>query len=122
MARCAALKPVGTPCERIVGAQQRYCFSHDPSKEEARRRIATKGGKGRGPSRDVAAVSEQLQQLADDVLAGDVDKAQGAVGVQALTARLKALELLRRWHETDELERRVDELARDFGSEAGRGT
>lgn len=118
MARCSAIKQDGSPCERIVGAQQSYCFSHDPSKEEARRQIATKGGKGRGPSRDVAAVSEQLQQLADDVLAGTVDRAQAAVGVQALTTRLKALELLRRWHETDELERRVEEMERDFG---GRG-
>ena len=36
MPRCAGSKPDGTPCERIVGASQTYCFSHDPARKEIR--------------------------------------------------------------------------------------
>jgi hypothetical protein len=38
MPRCVATKHDGTPCERIVGAAQEYCYSHDPNRADERHR------------------------------------------------------------------------------------
>jgi hypothetical protein len=46
MHRCAGFKADNTPCQRLVKAQYFFCFAHDPSKSQARKRIAAKGGKG----------------------------------------------------------------------------
>jgi hypothetical protein len=59
MARCTAVKPDGTPCERIVGASHIYCYSHDPTREGERRRNASKAGKG-GRSMEIKALKKQL--------------------------------------------------------------
>ena len=45
MSRCAATKPDGSPCERIVGASRVYCYAHDPSNADRRRRDAAKAGR-----------------------------------------------------------------------------
>jgi hypothetical protein len=58
------------------------------------------------------AVSQQLQEMADRVAAGQLDRSDAVAIGQLLNARLRALELLRRWKETDELEARLEQLER----------
>jgi hypothetical protein len=48
MPRCAGNKDDGSPCERIVKASQRYCYSHDPERAEERKRNASRGGRSKG--------------------------------------------------------------------------
>lgn len=112
MPRCGGSKPDGSPCERIVPASQRYCYAHDPARAGERRRNASRAGKSRGSeaSREVRAVKQQLQEIADGVLSGSVDRADGAVAGQLLNVKLRALELERRWHTTDDLAARVGDL------------
>jgi hypothetical protein len=112
MPRCTGQKPDGSPCERIVGASQRYCFAHDPSFAEKRSRAASRAGRAkRSPTtREAENTVAQLQQLADDVLAGRADRKDVAVATVALNARLRALEILRKWHEADVLLERIERL------------
>jgi hypothetical protein len=120
MARCAANTEDGRPCERIVKAAQRYCYSHDPGRADERRRNASKAARSR-PSRDLANVKAQLQEMADKVLAGEQDRSAAAVAGQLLNIKLRAIEVERKVKETDELEQRIEALERTSGSSAGGG-
>jgi hypothetical protein len=92
---------------------EQYCFVHHPDHTEERRRHGARGGKrgGRGrPLLEVLAISDQLQELADKVLAGDLDRADAAVCGQLLNYKTRALDVARSWRETEELAREVEEL------------
>ena len=109
MARCAASKPNGEPCERIVGASQTHCFAHDPANAERRSRSASKAARSK-PNRELVALKGQLRAVADGVLNGAVEPKRGAVAVQALSALTRAIEQERKIRDQDELEERLDEL------------
>lgn len=109
MARCAGSKPNGTPCERIVRASQTYCYSHDPNRKEERKSNASRAGRSK-PSKELSEVKGRLRELAEDVLAGRVNRGDAAVAgqlfgtfIRAATAELKAKEVL-------ELEERITQL------------
>ena len=55
-------------------------------------------------------VAEQVQNLSDKVLAGDLDRADAAVCGQLLNIKLRALEVGRKLREAEDLERRMEEL------------
>ena len=114
MARCAANKPDGSPCERIVGASQKYCFAHDPANAERRSRSASKAARSK-PNRELAALKSQLRTVADGVLSGAVEPKRGAVAVQALSALTRAIEQERKVKELEEIEERLVELERRKG-------
>jgi hypothetical protein len=87
MSKCSAIKANGQRCggRAIDGSQ--WCWNHDPAYAEARRRNASKGGKrgGRGrPSAELARLQERLEDLADKVLSGEVERGVGAVVGQLL--------------------------------------
>jgi hypothetical protein len=109
MPRCAASKPDGSPCERIVGASQRYCYAHDPARSEERRRNASRGGKSR-TNGEIADLKKQLKELAEGVLAGDVGRSEAAVVNQILNTRARLIELERKIREQEELEARLEAL------------
>src|SRR5215210_7504706 len=114
MARCAANKPDGNPCERIVSASQKYCFAHDPANAERRSRSASKAARSK-PNREIAALKDQLRHIADGVLSGAIPSKNAAVAVQALSALIRAIEQERKIRELEELEDRVAELERRKG-------
>jgi hypothetical protein len=109
MPRCAASKPDGNPCERIVGASQRYCYAHDPARSDDRKRNASKGGKGKG-SRNLSDLDKQLDKLAADVLSGHVDRRVGAVVNQIINSRLRSIEIERKVIEVEEVKERMQAL------------
>lgn len=78
MYRCSGIKPSGGRCERIVSAEQEYCYSHDPARAAERKRNAARGGKAKA-NQDLTEVKVKLRTLAEDVLAGSVDKGVGSV-------------------------------------------
>lgn len=106
---CAAITKSGTRCKVLVSTSREYCFQHDPATAEQRRRNAAKGGKAKA-SRELVAVKNQLQNLADGVLEGELDKAVAAVVSQILNVKLRAIEVERRIKETEELEERLEAL------------
>ena len=88
MPRCAGQKGDGTPCERIVGASQQYCYAHDPSYAQDRKRAASKAARSPAKSRSTTEIRE----------------------IQIANTQLRAIELERRVREQEELEERLDEL------------
>jgi hypothetical protein len=114
MARCAGFKPDGTPCERIVGASQTYCFSHDPARAEERRRNASRAGKG-GLGAEVRGLKKQLADLTDDVLEGRVSRPSATVVNQILNTRVRLMEIERKVREQDEILERIEALEAQRG-------
>jgi hypothetical protein len=111
MGRCAGKKGDGTPCERIVGSSQEYCYAHDPSYAEDRKRAAIKAAKSPARSRSTSEIREikgRLKDLYAAVLEGRAERAAAAVANQVCNTQLRAIEL--RVREQDELEERLDEL------------
>ena len=87
MALCSGIRADGGRCRAQATRNSEWCVGHDPDQADARRRRASKGGKrgGRGrPSAELARLQRRFEKLADMVLAGDVDRAAGAVAGQLL--------------------------------------
>jgi hypothetical protein len=121
LSRCSATTRAGEPCRGVAIGSSAWCPAHHPEYADARRRRASKGGKrgGRGrPSVELANIKDRLQALAEDVLAGDVDKGDAAVAGQLLNTVIRAIGMEMRVREVEELAREVEEL-RDL-VEAGR--
>ncbi len=113
MPRCAGKKGDGTPCERIVGSSQEYCYAHDPDYAEERKRAASKAArspaKGRSTS-EIREIKARLRDLYSAVLEGRAERAAAAVANQIANTQLRAIELERRVHDQEELEERLDEV------------
>jgi hypothetical protein len=121
LSRCSATTRAGEPCRGVAIGNSAWCPAHHPEYADARRRRASKGGKrgGRGrPSAELANIKDRLQELAEDVLAGEVDRADAAVAGQLLNTVIRAIGMEMRVREVEELAREVEEL-RDL-VEAGR--
>jgi hypothetical protein len=115
MNRCPGIKRDGSRCTVSVEPPQTYCWWHDPANAEARQRAASKGGKraGRGrPQAELAGFKAQLQEMADNVLSGEQDRAAAAVAGQLLNIKLRAIEVERKVKETEELEARIEAVER----------
>jgi hypothetical protein len=87
------------------------CWAHDPKNAERRRRGQSRGGKGK-PSREIVGIKTMLRDLAEGVLAGEVETGRAAVANQLVNTRLRALEIERKIREADEMEARIEELER----------
>jgi len=88
MGKCTAITRGGGRCRGVAIDGSGLCYSHDPDHEQDRRRAARKGGKagGRGrPSTELHRLKERFEELADKVLAGEVERADGAVAGQLLS-------------------------------------
>jgi hypothetical protein len=110
VSRCSGSKPDSSPCERIVGASQTYCYSHDPSRSKQRKRAASRAGASKSAGGEVGDIKRTLRQLADDVLSGKRDRGDASVVSQLLGVLLRAVEVERKVRETDELAARLERL------------
>ena len=106
---CPGIKRNGERCTVVVGRSQEYCYQHDPTRADERRRAASRAGKSK-PSRELQAVKRQLQELVDGVLEGRRARPIASVAAQILNIKLRALELERRWKELEDLEERIERL------------
>ena len=87
MATCSGIRADGGRCRAQAMRASEWCIGHDPNQAEARRRRASKGGKrgGRGrPTTELARLRDRFEELADKVLEGSVERADGAVAGQLL--------------------------------------
>jgi hypothetical protein len=90
-ALCAGTKRNGERCTATVEQAQRYCWwrAHPDNAEECRR-AASKGGRGKA-SREIKDLKKQLEDLAADVLKGNVDRGDGAVVNQIINTRARLI-------------------------------
>jgi hypothetical protein len=109
MPGCRGNKEDGSPCERIVGASQAYCYSHDPARADERRRNASRGGRAKGNG-ELADLKKQVKDLASDVLEGKVEKGRAAVVNQLINTLIRAIEQERKMREMGELAERLEAL------------
>jgi hypothetical protein len=82
---------------------------HDPTRSEERRRAASRAGKAK-PNREIADIKARLSDLAEDVLAGEVDRANAAVAGQLLNTYIRAVSVELKVREQQELIERLVEL------------
>jgi len=72
---------------------EQYCYVHHPDHVEERRRHGSRGGRrgGRGhPSVELARLQAHFEELAEKVLAGEVERGVGAVVGQLLNGGARA--------------------------------
>jgi hypothetical protein len=110
---CTAITRGGGRCRGIAIDSSGLCHAHHPDRAEARSRAASKGGKrgGRGrPMVEVHTIKDKLQDLADRVLDGSLDRAAAAVISQVYNVYLRALTTELKVREQQELVERLEEL------------
>src|SRR3954470_21256442 len=95
MARCRATKANGERCRGTAMGPNGYCWAHDPENAEQRRRTASRGGRGK-PSREIRDLKKQLEDLAEGVLSGKVERGSAVVVNQILNTRARLIELERK--------------------------
>jgi hypothetical protein len=103
---CAGIKRNGGRCTVSVESGQTFCHHHDPARAEERRLAASRAGRAK-PNREIVGIRVRLTGLADDVLAGRVDRADAAVAGQLLGTAIRCLETERKWRELGEVEERL---------------
>jgi hypothetical protein len=91
----------------------------DPTNAERRRRGQSRGGRSK-PGREVVAIRARLSDLADDVLAGRVDRADAAVAGQLLGTVIRAVGMELKVQEQLDFERRLEELERYYEDQQAR--
>jgi hypothetical protein len=121
MAVCRATKANGEPCTLAANGPEGFCWAHDPANRDKRRRMASKAARSK-PSRELAGLKVQLQDLTREVLAGDLETGRAAVANQLINTRLRAIELERKIRETEELEARLAALERSEEGDRQWGT
>lgn len=119
MARCRATKASGEPCKGTATGQHGLCWAHAPENAAQRRRGAQRGGRAKAGG-EIRSLKKQLEDLARDVLAGEVDRGNAVVVNQILNTRARLIELERKVKETEELEARLDALERAAEEKGGR--
>jgi hypothetical protein len=109
MAVCRATKANGEPCRAPATGPHGYCWAHDPANAEQRSRMASKAAKSK-PSRELAGLKAQLQDLTKDVLAGEIETGRAAVANQLINTLIRAIEQERKMRELGELAERLEAL------------
>ncbi len=87
MPKCAGITLAGGACKGTPVDASGWCYVHNPDHAEERRRHGSRGGKrgGRGrPTSELARLRDRFEALADDVLTGRIERADGSVAGQLL--------------------------------------
>jgi hypothetical protein len=115
--QCSTTKRDGTPCNGVAIDGTGLCVAHHPEYADARRRHASKGGKrgGRGrPVTELARIQSRFEELAEQVLSGEVERAKAAVACQLLNGARACIRDGLRAREMEEFAERLEELERVF--------
>ena len=123
MGKCSGITRAGMACKGTPIEGSQWCYVHHPDHADERRRHGARGGKrgGRGrPHVEVNTAKERLWTLAEDTLAGKVDKGVAAVVNQILGTYLRACSVGLDVEERQELLARIEEL--EEGLQVGKGS
>ena len=116
--RCSGITRFGARCERSADGPNGLCWAHDPANAKKRRRLASKAGKAK-PDRELVGIKQRLSDLADDVLAENVDRGVAAVASQVLNVYLRAISVEMKVKKIGELEDRLEALEETLESRKG---
>jgi hypothetical protein len=124
MGVCPGIKRDGSKCTVTVEPPRKYCWWHDPQYAEERQRAASKGGRrgGRGrPSVELARLQGRFEELAEKVLAGDIERGVGAVAGQLLNGARACVRDGLAAREQEELVARLEALEEALERSSGGG-
>jgi hypothetical protein len=113
MAKCTAITRGGSRCKGIAIDSSGYCHAHHPDRAAARSRAASKGGRSGGRGRkqvELSSIKTQLQDLADGVLDGSIERSDASVTSQILNVLLRAISVELQVREQLELVHRMEAL------------
>ena len=113
--QCGFIKASGERCRGTSTGQRGLCWMHDPANAEQRRRVASRGGRGKA-NREVVTLKEEIKSVIADVKAGDLDRNDAGVIIQGYRALKDFIALERQVRETDELAAEIEELKREYGA------
>jgi hypothetical protein len=114
--RCQAIKPNGDRCNAPVQGVSDWCYNHNPTLAEERRRNAAKAGRSSARARRMRAteeltrLKEVFERLADRVLKGEVDRADAAIAGQLINYARACIKDMLIAREQDELEQRMSAI------------
>ena len=108
--RCAAITKGGDRC-KLDATSGSYCWSHAPENAQVRKQRARRAGKARA-NHELSGIKELLEDLTEQVLAGELETSRAAVANQLTQTRLRAIEQERKNRETEDLEARIEALER----------
>jgi hypothetical protein len=86
-----------------------YCYNHDPSRVEERKRAASYAGKSKA-SKATRHLHDLLEALTRRVIDGELETFRGAVANQLIGTRIRLFEYERRLKELEEIEARLHAL------------
>jgi hypothetical protein len=89
---------------------------HSPDYTEERKRHGARGGRigGRGrPQTEIARISARIEQIAEDVLSGEIDKGRGQISGQLLSYVLNGLKIGLAAREQEEIVGRLELLEQE---------
>jgi hypothetical protein len=112
--QCSFIKANGERCRGTARGLHGLCWAHAPENAAARRRAASRGGRGKA-NKEVAALKEEIKSVIADVKAGELDRNDAAVMIQGYRALKDFIALERQVKETDELAAEIEELKREHG-------
>jgi hypothetical protein len=121
---CSGIRADGGRCKAQAISGSEWCFNHHPEYEQARRRRASKGGKrgGRGrSSAELARMQARFEELAEQVLAGEIERSVGAVAGQLLNGARACVRDAIAAREQEELVARLQALEEALEHEQGGG-
>lgn len=121
MPRCSHTYADSSQCRRIVSAEQKYCYSHDPLRASERKRNAARGGRAKAGG-ELGRVKARLHTLANMVEEGQMDRADAAVISQIWGTYLRAISTEMKLKETLELVERLESLEEGLEQSRGRGS
>ena len=84
---CSGIKADGGRCQAPAITGSMYCVGHDPTRVAERRRRSSKAGRagGRGrASAELKRLQHRLEELADQVLGGEIERGDAAIAGQLL--------------------------------------
>lgn len=113
MPKCTAITQGGGRCKGTAIDSSGLCHAHHPDRAGQRKRAARRGGKrgGRGrPQQELADIKARLLELAEQVLAGEVNRSNAAVAGQLLNTCIRAVGVELKAREQLDLIERLEEL------------
>jgi hypothetical protein len=113
LTKCTRITRAGERCKGIAIDSSGYCYAHHPERAEDRTRAARKGGKrgGRGrPVAELGRLQSRFEELAEQVLSGEVERARGAVAGQLLNGARSCVRDGLTAREQEELVERMEAL------------
>lgn len=114
MNRCARIKEDGERCRARAMEGSQWCYNHDPSRADERKRHARRGGEKGGNGRpglpELRQIRREVREVMANTRAGSLDKDRASTILRGYHVLLRAVEAERRYIETDELLTRLEAL------------